>query len=264
MLHLLGFRPVLVLLGVHLQVWQLLLQVPRGVVGVGNSLPKCCHFTAFLFFPSGIVLSSRTRICFWSLGSSVRSSSSSSSSLVDVETWNTKKFKLSRFSFLTCCSLKEIQILQKFIIDDEFTEVSLAWNSALKLGIEIWDLLVPCVNMKRGPVKICNSTWRVYIEYSRVLWVSIAELSLKKVFSWKSNPKWIFKEDLLYECGLCEIFSLMGLETFVFDPCGLISEVSTCKKSKKLSFKFKVVTDWKTLTYNETRHEDTGEVLDGS
>ena len=28
-----------------------------------------------------------------------------------------------------------------------------------------------------------------------------------------------------------------------------------------LSIKFKVVTDWKTLTYNETRHEDTEEVL---
>ena len=38
----------------------------------------------------------------------------------------------------------------------------------------------------------------------------------------------------------------------------------TCKKSKKLLIMFKVVPDWKTLTYNETRHEDTGEVLDGS
>ena len=73
--------------------------------------------------------------------------------------------------------------------DDEFTENSLALNEELKFEIEISDLLVPCVNMKRGPVKICNSTWRVYIEYSRVLWVSIAELSLKKVFSWKSNSK---------------------------------------------------------------------------
>ena len=62
-------------------------------------------------------------------------------------------------------------------------------------------------------------------------------------------------------CGLCETFSLRGLETFVFDPCGLISEVSTCKKSKRLSIKFIVVTDWKTLTYNETRHEDTEEVF---
>ena len=32
------------------------------------------------------------------------------------------------------------------------------------------------------------------------------------------------------------------------------------QKVKKV-IKFKVVTDWKTLTYNETRHEDTEEVL---
>ena len=73
--------------------------------------------------------------------------------------------------------------------DDEFTENSLALNEALKFEIETSDLLVPCVNMKRGPVKICNSTWRVYIGYIRGLWVSIAELSLKNVFSWKSNSK---------------------------------------------------------------------------
>ena len=42
MLHLLGHRLGLVLLGVHLQVWQVLLQVPRGVVGGGDSAPKCC------------------------------------------------------------------------------------------------------------------------------------------------------------------------------------------------------------------------------
>ena len=47
--------------------------------------------------------------------------------------------------------------------DVEFTENSLALNEALKFEIEISDLLVPCVNMKRGPVKICNSTWRVYV-----------------------------------------------------------------------------------------------------
>ena len=73
--------------------------------------------------------------------------------------------------------------------DDEFTENSLALNEALKFEIEISDLLVPCVNMKRGPVMICNRTWRVYIEYIRGLWVSIAELSFKNVFSWKSNSK---------------------------------------------------------------------------
>ena len=49
MLHLLGHRLGLVLLGLHLQVWQLLLQVPRGVVGVGDSSPKWGYFTAFIF-----------------------------------------------------------------------------------------------------------------------------------------------------------------------------------------------------------------------
>ena len=73
--------------------------------------------------------------------------------------------------------------------EDESTENSLALNEELKFEIEISDLLVPCVNMKRGPVKICNSTWRVYIEYIRGLLVSIAELSLKNVFSWKSYSK---------------------------------------------------------------------------
>ena len=43
-------------------------------------------------------------------------------------------FRLSRYYFLTCCSLKEIQNLHKFIVDDEFAEVSLVWNSALKFG----------------------------------------------------------------------------------------------------------------------------------
>ena len=37
----------------------------------------------------------------------------------------------------------------------------------------------------------------------------------------------------------------------------------TCKKSKQLLIMFKVFPVWKTLTYNETCYEDTGEVLDG-
>ena len=85
--------------------------------------------------------------------------------------------------------MKEIQILQIFMSDDEFTENSLALNEELKFEIEISDLLVPCVNIKRGPVKICISTLRVYIEYIRGLLVSIAELSLKNIFSCKSNSK---------------------------------------------------------------------------
>ena len=85
--------------------------------------------------------------------------------------------------------MKEIRILQIFMSDDEFTENSLALNEELKFEIEISDLLVPCVNIKRGPVKICISTLRVYIEYIRGLLVSIAELSLKNVFSWKRISK---------------------------------------------------------------------------
>ena len=85
--------------------------------------------------------------------------------------------------------MKEILILQIFMSDDEFTENSLALNEELKFEIEISDLLVPCVNIKRGPVKICISTLRVYIEYIRGLLVSIAELSLKNVFSWKRISK---------------------------------------------------------------------------
>ena len=73
--------------------------------------------------------------------------------------------------------------------EDESTENSLALNEELKFEIEISDLLVPCVNIKRGPVKICISKLRVYIEYIRGLLVSIAELSLKNVFSWKRIPK---------------------------------------------------------------------------
>ena len=43
--------------------------------------------------------------------------------------------------------------------EDESTENSLALNEELKFEIEISDLLVPCVNMKPGPIKICNSIY---------------------------------------------------------------------------------------------------------
>ena len=58
----------------------------------------------------------------------------------------------------------------------------------------------------------------------------------------------------------------MGLESLAFLTMTLVDLYQkrpvTCKKSKKILIMFKVVPGWKTLTYNETRYEDTGEVLD--
>ena len=181
---------------------------PQRSCWSGRFFAQMWLFYCFYIFPSGIVLSSRTKNFFCS-GSSLRSSSSSISRLVDVRPETQRS--LSYQDFLPYLLLFEGNSNSANIhVRWRVTENSLALNEELKFEIEISDLLVPCVNMKRGPVKICNSTWRVYIEYIRGLWVSIAELSLKNVFSWKSNSKWIFKKTC-FMCGLCETFSLRGL-----------------------------------------------------